>query len=286
MSLHTCSIQTATCIKSKIQLSFLEVFFSVVSKKVMNMQSSPGVWSKWDAQLHLLTAARTFFGSSIDTAGTGFCWWTTSAQHHFPRSDGADALCVCVFHHPSLHFPGLSDKKTWLCSRGRRVLPWHCPVWHWILSLVECFWWVRQRLCQKAPEEAHLGKELGRRQQAGFGSMGGVEKSCGRTQIWVSKGNFLGIQRSFCSYGLLPWEAPLDWEQGRKKGWAMHRRNEQGWDLFAVSMFHLAEPTFLFLAVVCCPSALTMKFKSALCVLAFLLGAEGKKISITLLWIP
>lgn len=81
------------------------------------------------------------------------------------------------------------------------------------------------------------------------------------------KGNLLRIQRSFCSYRLLPWETSLDWEQGRKKGCAMYRHNEQGWDLSAISMFHLAGPTFLYPAVVCCPTALTSKFKSALGVL-------------------
>lgn len=43
--------------------------------------------------------------------------------------------------------------------------------------------------------------------------------------------------------------------------------NEQGGDLFAISVFHLAEPTFLYLAVVCCPTALTLKFKNAVGVL-------------------
>lgn len=37
--------------------------------------------------------------------------------------------------------------------------------------------------------------------------------------------------------------------------------------MFAISVFHLAEPTFLHLAVVCCPTALTLKFKSAVGVL-------------------
>lgn len=47
----------------------------------------------------------------------------------------------------------------------------------------------------------------------------------------------------------------------------MHRQNEQGGDLLAFSMFHLAEPTSLYLAVVCCPIALTLKFESAVGVL-------------------
>lgn len=201
-----------------------------------------------------------------------FAGWATSAQHHFPRPDGGGALCVCVcvFHHPTLHFPGPSDKRTWNV-RGRSVLPWHCPVWHWKLSLAQCFWWVKQRLWGGSSGE--VPRAGIRRERASWVWQHG---GCGE-ELWKDsnlsfkgedkKGNFLRIQRSFCSYRLLPWETSVDWEQGRKKGCAMHRDNEQGWDLAAISMFHLAEPTFLYPAVIYCPTALILKFKSAIGVL-------------------
>jgi len=49
------------------------------------------------------------------------------------------------------------DKKAWLCS-SRRTVSLHCHVCHCVLSLTECFLGVRQRHCQKVPEEADLGK--------------------------------------------------------------------------------------------------------------------------------
>lgn len=150
---HLFHTNNKTCTKSKIQLSFVEMVPSVVRK--VNMQSGPGVcYNEMHNSICSLLQG-LFFGSNINTTGKGLCW----VNHLCTMSQGLTEvmLFVCVFHHPSLHFPGLSDKRTWLCSRGRTV-PWYCPVWHWILSLAQCFWWVRQKLCQKAPEEAHLEK--------------------------------------------------------------------------------------------------------------------------------